>query len=288
MKRLTYLSLAFVACVATCAASSEARTELPTRARNGPIYFEKNNDLYAIDSNGAHLRPITRSRAQELDPTASPDGSEIAFRSGSDEIFRIGVDGRNRVNLTRNGAHDLSPAWGPTGRIAFASTRGGTSAIWTMDRRGRRVRKVSPADGEYPAWSRDGKWLAFSRPSGATYDLWVMRSDGSRLKQLTNTIVVWEGLPSWAPDNRTIVFSRGDPNGGLGGRKLWTIDRDGGDLRRLTSGAGKDDFAPSWSPDGKSIAFTRNNTLFVMRADGTDVRSLGIRASLPDWGVRNG
>jgi len=226
MKRLTCVLLGSIWLFAWVA-PPRAGTGLQAGARNGPIYFEKNNDLYAVDSSGANLRRITRSHAQELDPSVSRDGTEIAFRSGRDEIFRIGVDGKNRVNLTHNGAHDLSPAWGPTGRIAFASTRSGTSAIWTMDRQGRRAHEVSRADGEYPAWSRDGKWLAFSRPSGATYDLWVMRSDGSGLKQLTDTIVIWEGLPSWSPDNRTIVFSRGDPNGGLGGRKLWTIDRTG-------------------------------------------------------------
>jgi Tol biopolymer transport system component len=82
------------------------------------------------------------------------------------------------------------------------------------------------------------------------------------------------------------VFSRGDPNGGLGGRKLWTIDRSGRGLHRLTTGQGNDDFAPTWSPDGARIAFTRNDTLFVMREDGTHVRSLGVRAGLPDWSVR--
>ena len=266
--------------------TSGARTGLPASARNGPVYFTNHGELFAVAANGTKLHRITRSAGEETDPSASPDGAELAFRTGNDEIFRIRVDGKDRVNLTRNGAHDFAPAWGPAGRIAFASSRSGTSVIWTMDRRGRRLHEVSPADGEYPAWSRDGNWIAFSRPSGATYDLWVMRSDGSGLKQLTNTIVVWEGLPSWSPDNRTIVFSRGDPNGGLGGRKLWTIDRNGGRLHRLTSGVGRDDFAPSWSPDGTRIVFSRNNRLFVVRSDGTKLRSLHVSGTFPDWSAR--
>src|SRR5215210_2327550 len=113
-----------------------------------------------------------------------------------------------------------------------------------------------------------------------------MRGKGGGIEKVTETITIWEGTPSWSPDDRTIVFSRGDPNGGLGGRKLWTIDRGGGRPRQLTTGRGNDDFAPSWSPDGTMIAFTRNDRLFTMRANGTRLRSLQVSASLPDWASR--
>jgi TolB protein len=251
--------------------------------RNGRIFFSKSDGLYSIGADGRNRRRITRTRAHEQDASAAPGGAELVFRTGDDEIGRIRSDGTHRLNLTRNDAHDFAPAWGSSGRIAFTSSRSGGQTIWTMDRNGRRARRVSPADGEYPAWSRDGRWIAFSRPSGATHDLWVMRANGAGLKQLTDTITTWEGTPSWSPDNRTIVFSRGDPNGGLGGRKLWVIGRAGGGLRQLTRGRGYDDFAPSWSPDGTRIAFTRNDELFTIDASGADARSLGISGELPDW-----
>jgi Tol biopolymer transport system component len=251
--------------------------------RNGRIFFTKGGDLYSIDPSGRNLRRITRTRAPEEDPSAAPGGAELVFRTANDEIARIRSSGAGRVNLTRNGAHDFAPDWGSSGRIAFTSSRVGGQTIWTIDRSGGWPRQVSPADGEYPAWSGDGRWIAFSRPSGATYDLWVMRANGAGLRQLTDTITIWEGTPSWSPDNRTIVFSRGDPNGGLGGRKLWVVDRGGGGLRQLTSGRGNDDFAPSWSPDRTRIAFTRNNVLFTIDAGGARPRSLRVPASLPDW-----
>jgi len=264
------------------AASADPSAGAPA-VGNGRIFFTKGGDLYSIDPSGRNLRRITRTRAPEDDPSAAPGGAELVFRTGNDEIARIRSSGAGRVNLTRNGAHDFAPDWGRTGRIAFTSSRAGGQTIWTIDRWGRRPRQVSPADGEYPAWSRDGRWIAFSRPSGATYDLWVMRANGVGLEQLTDTITIWEGTPSWSPDNRTIVFSRGDPNGGLGGRKLWVVDRVGGGLRQLTRGRGNDDFAPSWSPGGTRIAFTRNNVLFTIDAGGARPRSLGVPASLPDW-----
>jgi Tol biopolymer transport system component len=277
------LGLTLLALVLVSPARPDAVSATGATARNGKIFFEHRGDLYAIDASGTNLERITRTRGDELDPTASPGGRELAFRTGGDEIARIRHDGTGRTNLTNNGAHDFAPAWAVSGRIAFASSRSGGSTIWTMDRKGRHVRRVSAADGEYAAWSRESRWLAFSRPSGATYDLWVMRADGRGLRQLTDTITVWEGTPSWAPDNRTIVFSRGDPNGGLGGRKLWTIDRDGSSLTQLTGGRGHDDFAPAWSPDGTRIVFTRNDRLFTARADGTGLRDLHVMAAFPDW-----
>jgi Tol biopolymer transport system component len=224
-----------VICLTVNAVGADRSAGAPA-AHNGRIFFERGFDLYSIDPSGRNLRRITGTRAPEQDPNAGPGGTELVFRTANDEITRIRSNGTKRVNLTRNDAHDFAPAWSARGTIAFTSSRAGGQTIWTMDRNGRRARRVSPADGEYPAWSRDGRWLAFSRPSGATYDLWVMRSNGTGLEQLTDTISVWEGTPSWSPDNRTIVFSRGDPNGGLGGRKLWLVDRAGGGLRQLTAG----------------------------------------------------
>jgi TolB protein len=277
------VSLALVVLAPAASANSSADDR---SARNGRIFFESHGDVYSVDPANPRARRVTRTRGQETDPSASPGGGELVVRTGNDEIVRIRSDGTQRVNLTHTGAHDFAPDWARSGRIAFTSSRSGGATIWTMDRNGRHLREVSGADGEYPAWSGDGRWIAFSRPSGATYDLWVMRANGAGLEQLTDTITIWEGTPSWSPDDRTIVFSRGDPNGGLGGRKLWTIDRGGGRLRQLTTGRGNDDFAPSWSPDGTMIAFTRNDRLFTMRANGTGLRSLQVSASLPDWASR--
>ena len=121
---MTSTSVSSIRCVAipllflpvTSVGTTDARRGLSAGAKNGPVYFANQGDLFAVAANGTNRRRIAPSAAEETDPSASPDGTELAFRTGNDEIFRIGVDGKNRVNLTRNGAHDISPAWGPSGR----------------------------------------------------------------------------------------------------------------------------------------------------------------------------
>ena len=135
-------------------------------------------------------------------------------------------------------------------------------------------------------WSPDGTAIAFTA-SGRVDDrvgLFVMAPDGKQLRRLTPR---WlrAAQPRWSPDGRRIVFSTGygdfadDPT-----RELYVVNSDGTGLRRLTKNA-VDDTEPEWAPNGSRIVFVRahprrpysvkgNHELFVMRADGSDVRRL--------------
>src|SRR6186713_3061198 len=104
------------------------------------------------------------------DPQLSPDGKTVAFTIGVvnkdanrvvNQIYTIGVDGRNQKQITNGSSSSSGPRWSPDGtRIAFVT--GGQ--VWTMKPDGDdkdQITKISTgASG--PVWSPDGKWIAFA------------------------------------------------------------------------------------------------------------------------------
>jgi hypothetical protein len=107
------------------------------------------------------------------------------------------------------------------------------------------------------------------------YDIYLVRSDGTGLRQLTDGPGV-EDHASWSPDGRRIVYGVVETD------TLWVMDADGSHKHRLARGSG-----PHWSPDGRHIVCTRGDDIVVMNADGSGQRrvALGEGGNItPSWG----
>jgi Tol biopolymer transport system component len=135
--------------------------------------------------------------------------------------------------------------------------------------------------GRAPAWSRDGRHIAFALPPDfedlegpPVCQLFVMDSDGSNVRQVGQATTDCSGV-SWGPGDRQIVFGGGVR--GRGSMGLWIVNADGSGLRRLRAGRGATEgIHPSWSPDGRRIAFSWTGQsphpwgrLAVVRPDGS-------------------
>ncbi|MGC9360292.1 MAG: hypothetical protein ACP5G7_07960 [Anaerolineae bacterium] len=119
---------------------------------------------------------------------------------------------------------------------------------------------------------------------GASWDIYIMRSDGSDPKRLTESEAD-DTLPSLSPDGRKIVFVTDRD----GNREVYVMNRNGSDQTNLSRNAA-DDWTPAWSPDGSEIAFSSfrdgNWELYVMAADGTNPRRLTAHPAAdygPSW-----
>jgi Tol biopolymer transport system component len=140
--------------------------------------------------------------------------------------------------------------------------------------------------------SPDGQWVAFVLGDNNQEDVFVMRADGSELKQLTNDPYRDRGA-TWSPDSRTIAFRSDRPAEGTSGTTVyehWQIGRDGTGLRKITS----IDVAaanPIFAPNGRSIAMFHpkaagGDELLLMDPDGSNVRTVATSAQgfgAPVW-----
>lgn len=136
----------------------------------------------------------------------APDGRRLVY-AGSRGLYVSGLRGPGR-RVPGTSRLDTEPAWSPNGKtIAFTRRqRGNRSDIRSLDLRSRRVRLLR-RNAFSPAWSRDGRRLAYVNAWLPPYnhDIWVMRSNGSKTKRLTRNEAV-DLNPVWSPDGRRIAF----------------------------------------------------------------------------------
>jgi Tol biopolymer transport system component len=124
-----------------------------------------------------------------------------------------------------------------------------------------------------PAYSPDGRQIAFMSGRSGSWEIWVADSDGSNPEKLTSFEGPVATHPRWSPDGQRIAFY-GDASGN---RDIYVIRKDGSELKRLTSDPSSDT-NPGWSADSKWVYFLsrRRNRgeIWKVPADGGEAVSV--------------
>jgi TolB protein len=172
----------------------------------------------------------------------------------------------------------------PAGKIAFVSGRFAFTTqqkIWIISADGSNLRRLTKDGGEpgedHPAWSPDGRQIAFSAVRKGKRLIYIRDSDGKNERPLIPEAALAEDSrePAWSPDGKTIVFCafRADQKSA----QISVISADGTNLRQLTSGESYNS-SPCFSPYGEHIVFdsTRdgNRQIYAMNADGSNLLNL--------------
>lgn len=174
----------------------------------------------------------------------------------------------------RHGGIDLSP---DGGEVAFSWDRTGAGEIFVAPVRGERIYQLTDGSDRSvsPRWSPDGQWIAFLRDSGGDerFQIWLMRRDGRRLRQVTSAGDADHRDLAWSPDGSALAFVS-DRTGERHG--LEVVDVASGERRALSDFA-YDHRAPQWSPDGRWLAVGSQRELSLIPAGGGQAIRLATR-----------
>jgi Tol biopolymer transport system component len=136
----------------------------------------------------------------------------------------------------------------------------------------------SARDEFSPTWSADGRRIAYrvNPRRGDTGDIWIMRSDGTRKRNLTRTPRVAEWSPAFSPDGTRIAYY----SNAVGVGDVWVMRPDGTTRRNVTRNGQLNEY-PTWSPDGRSLAFNshRDGQFEIYQATATGLRQRNLTRS---------
>lgn len=163
----------------------------------------EDSDLLITQNGLGDIRPLVLQTGSQDDPDVSPDGRSLAYVSAQ------------TISLRKAGMQVVRH-------------------LWVMDLGTGVPRLLVPGVHQdlHPDWSPDGQWIAFASDRSGELEIWVVRPDGSGLKQVTSGpgSKTW---PAWSPDGKQILYT-GSREGKQG---LWLVGADGSGAEPFAAGA---------------------------------------------------
>jgi Tol biopolymer transport system component len=250
---------------------------------------ESGPGIYAVDVERRVTRRVSSGLESYASLAATGDGTRLVatITSTRTGIWRMSLTD-DRAGGTAAGVpsnilmNAVSPRLGADDSVLYVSWRGERQGIWSATHgaarelwSGARSRVVGG-----PTLSPDGRHIAFTAQDGDRSLLYIMDSDGSNVRALTESLPL-VGNPSWARDGRSVVSAvvrEGEP-------RLTQIFLNGDPPLTLVHEYSTD---PVWSPDGQFLIYSGADvgTTFPLRAAAADGRPYPLPGTMLTRGAR--
>ena len=197
-----------------------SRDDFPAFSADGrTVYYHSNKSgltkIWSVNIRGGKPSQVTFGPSQDYHPSPSPRGRYLAYdsnRSGNYDIWLRDLrNGEDRQITTARGP-DFSPTWSPQEKaIAFTSNRGEGFQIYLyrFDKKGGALRKMTEGKAvhAHPAWSPDGRYLAYDRDDKGVVSVWV-KELRRPYRSFRLTGAPWsEEVPNWYPSGEKLAYT---------------------------------------------------------------------------------
>jgi len=246
--------------------------------------------LWIINADGSGNMPLTGRDVSESGAAWSPDGTRIAFTSGTDNGSEIHVYWLANGKTARLTQLDRSPrglSWSPDGRqIAFSMLVPEAPPVLVTP-------PQKPDGAEWAEAPRVTTRLKYERDGSGYIETgynhhFVVPADGGSARQVTSGEFHHSEAPEWSADGKSLIFSgnrNADWEHQFENSEIYRVALDSGEITALTERNGPD-FSPVVSPDGKKIAYLgfedKVRTYQLTRLQVMNVDGSGRRELLPD------
>ncbi len=157
--------------------------------------------IVVAKADGSAPRIVAGGRTTAWNPAWSPDSKRIAYTYGDSsrvlQVHLVNADGtgdRAVTHVPREEGSAQVPAWSFDGQrlaVQVSNGRSRSGHIWVVDLKTGHAQKLAPHAEPYldegPAWFPNGARIAFQTNRSGRMEIWIMKDDGSELRQLTST-----------------------------------------------------------------------------------------------------
>ena len=245
--------------------------------------------IYVVGPDGSGLRQISFGAADDREPVWSADGRSILFasdRAGNFDIWSIGLDRAAPVQLTNAHEDEYTPTIAANGQVSFvaATAKGNELRVRSVDGTVRTL-AAGPSQIALPAWSADGKSLAFvsyasgkfGRRGEASLHVVEAATGADRVTSAPGEDV-FIARPQWLQDGAVLYTADGvikHKNGHRDGVIPFAADftvkpapnyaRKQHDFTSTAARPVKGILHPVVSPDGRNVAFSALSDLWLLK-----------------------